>query len=195
MAMLIFFTIFVVFGSAGYYAYSKKKTAFAKYAVELNKPNIIKKYFLPNSSGGIGYNEIENGLVIISERTNEFGKYESIFLKSSDLISVELREDDEKNIETSTSSAVGRAVVGGLVSGGIGAVIGGATASQTQTETSSNLMLVLHVNNPLSPTISLNFFHSIQKVKKNSFLYKQALVNVEDWKNLISVLIHRNNKL
>ncbi|WP_262384311.1 hypothetical protein [Lactococcus lactis] len=52
------------------------------------------------------------------------------------VIDIELREDNDIVTKVSTASVVARGVVGGMLAGGIGTIVGGATA---KSKASSNL--------------------------------------------------------
>lgn len=68
---------------------------------------------------------------------------------------------------------VGRAVVGGVLTGGLGAVAGAATAKKnvsdnatSQTTTTHKYTLYINVNNLQEPTISLNIGNDASTAQK-----------------------------
>lgn len=85
--------------------------------------------------------------------------------KFSDIISLELYDESTIIITNSvtkrdTGSMIGRAVVGGALIGGVGAVIGGVSAKQNTVatqETSHHYCLYLTINNLTNPLISFVF--------------------------------------
>ena len=71
----------------------------------------------------------------------------------------------ETTTSTNTGSMIGRAAVGGLLFGSVGAVVGGATAKKTTTgqttsqkaTTKNNYDVVLTINSLSVPTLKINF--------------------------------------
>lgn len=75
--------------------------------------------------------------------------------------------------KTSTGSMLGRAVVGGVLTGGLGAVAGAVTAKKnisdnatSQTTTMHNYTLYINVNSLQEPTISLNLGNDVSIAQK-----------------------------
>lgn len=67
-------------------------------------------------------------------------------------------------IKTDTGDMVKRAVIGGAVAGGVGAILGGLTAQKTTTQSISNIYdnipeieVVIKINDLISPTIKIPF--------------------------------------
>ena len=90
-------------------------------------------------------------------------------LRFEDIISCELKDNEtiigqSSVTKTSTGSILGRAVVGGILGGGIGAVIGGLTAKQNTVSDEGmvehNFIVNLIVNRIDSPSISLCFYEN-----------------------------------
>lgn len=89
--------------------------------------------------------------------------------------------------KTSTGSMLGRAVVGGVLTGGLGAVAGAATAKKnisdnatSQTTTMHNYTLYINVNNLQEPTIFLNLGNDVSIAQKLA--------------GAVNVIIERNNE-
>lgn len=89
--------------------------------------------------------------------------------------------------KTSTGSMLGRAVVGGMLTGGLGAVAGAATAKKnisdnatSQTTTMHNYTLYINVNSLQEPTISLNLGNDVSIAQKLA--------------GAVNVIIERNNE-
>lgn len=75
--------------------------------------------------------------------------------------------------KTSTGSMLGRAVVGGVLTGGLGAVAGAATAKKnisdnatSQTTTTHKYTLYINVNSLQEPTIALKIGDNVSKAQK-----------------------------
>lgn len=87
---------------------------------------------------------------------------------------------------TSTGSMLGRAVIGGVLTGGLGAVTGAATAKKdimdnasSQTTTTHNYTLYINVNSLQEPTIALAIGKDTSKAQKLA--------------GLLNIIIERNN--
>lgn len=89
--------------------------------------------------------------------------------------------------KTSTGSMLGRAVVGGVLTGGLGAVAGAATAKKnisdnatSQTTTMHNYTLYINVNSLQEPTLPLNLGNDVSIAQKLA--------------GAVNVIIERNKK-
>ena len=101
--------------------------------------------------------------------------------KFSDILGYSLVDDatsetittSTRTAKTSTGRMLGRAVVGGVLTGGLGAVAGAATAKKnisdnatSQTTTMHNYTLYINVNSLQEPTISLNLGNDVSIAQK-----------------------------
>lgn len=107
-------------------------------------------------------------------------------LDFKDIVNFEVY-DNSKSIysgktTTNTGNAVGRAIVGGALFGGVGAIIGGVTANQTEYGTTTiqhAYSIVISVDSISTPNITIN-------LKSN-----QTATN--ELASLLSVIVNRNN--
>lgn len=90
--------------------------------------------------------------------------------------------------KTSTGSMLGRAVVGGVLTGGLGAVAGAATAKKnisdnatSQTTTTHRYTLYINVNSLQEPTIVLEIGNNASKAQKLA--------------GVINVIVERNKQI
>lgn len=93
------------------------------------------------------------------------GNIEQIY-SYSDIVDFELLEDGE----SVAKGGLGRALVGGLLFGGTGAIVGGVTGKRKTTGVCSSLKLKVTVNNLTDPVVYINFINT--KTKKNSSTYQ-----------------------
>ena len=94
---------------------------------------------------------------------------------------------------------LGRAVVGGVLLGGVGAIIGGATAKKTgSTAATTNtttkdvvnsITLKFLLNNTSTPLLSIPFLSG--QITKHSYEYTNVYSGIERCEALIKVLIAR----
>lgn len=98
------------------------------------------------------------------------GKKHPKIYNYSDIIDFELLEDEE----SITKGGLGRAVAGGLLFGGVGAVVGGVTGHKKSKPVCNSLKIKITINDINSPTAYINLIKTA--TKKDSFTYK-ALYN------------------
>lgn len=145
----------------------------------INIQNIEKtennRKFAPNRKAGslttgIYLDEVSNKFKIVGarERTNQIFSY-------SDLIDCELIEDGNSVIKT---SALPKAIAGGILFGGIGAVVGGITGKQTEKKYCDKLSIKFTVKNCKHFSINLDLIK--KKTKKDSKEYKKAFNHAQE---------------
>jgi hypothetical protein len=83
-----------------------------------------------------------------------------------DILQSELMIDNQIISKQSTSGTVGRAVLGGILGGGIGALVGAGTASSIQNQQINSIEVKIIINDSFNPVYRLNFLNT--PVKKNS---------------------------
>lgn len=88
-------------------------------------------------------------------------------LSYTDIIDYELIENEE----TITKGGLGRAVVGGILCGGVGAVVGGVTGGKKSKAICSSLRLRITVRDMNNPAVFVDFIKV--NTKKSSFVYKE----------------------
>lgn len=104
--------------------------------------------------------------------------------KYSDLLDYELIEDGN----SVTSGSLGRAVAGGLVFGGLGAVMGGMTGKQKATCNNLQIKItVKDINNPAVYITILSF-----EVKKDSDIYKEAIKQAQEILSILQIMKTEN---
>ena len=106
-----------------------------------------------------------------------------------DIVSVELFEDGTSITKTVRSSQIGGAILGGLLLGGVGAIIGGLSG---RTETSGKVKhidLRLIVNDTNAPLHDVAFMNT--EGNKGGFTYTQAIHLARHWHGIVEVLIKR----
>lgn len=127
----------------------------------------------------------------------------------SEILSIEVVEDGhtvsqstttgKTEEKTSNANMLGRAVVGGVLLGGVGAIIGGATAKKTgSTAATTNtttkdvvnsITLKFLLNNTSTPLLSIPFLSG--QITKHSYEYTNVYSGIERCEALIKVLIAR----
>lgn len=106
-----------------------------------------------------------------------------------DIFSVELFEDGTSITKTVRSSQIGGVVVGGLLLGGVGALVGGLSG---KTETSGKVKRIdlrLIVNDTNAPLHDVAFMNV--GGEKDGIIYTQAIPVARRWHGIVEVLIKR----
>lgn len=106
-----------------------------------------------------------------------------------DIFSVELFEDGTSITKTVRSSQIGGAVVGGLLLGGVGAIIGGLSGKAETSGKVKRVDLRLIVNDTAAPLHDVAFMNV--EGKKDGFIYTQAIQHARRWHGIVEVLIKR----
>ena len=144
--------------------------------------------FLSTTSGmSIGYDTNNSQICLITP------DYKTIIYDYRDILQSELVIDGETISEQSTTGTVGRAVLGGLIAGGAGAIIGGVTGSKKLKKKIKSIDLKLSVNDSQNPFYKINFLNI--ETKKDSFLYNNAFGPAERWHGIIATLIQQGNNI
>jgi len=150
---------------------------------------------------------VSHGNLIAIDNSSEqlvFGDVVGNFHKYhySKILSCEIIEDGETTYKK--SSTVGRAIVGGVLAGGVGAIIGGLTGKEKENKEIKYLDLKIVVKDTTNPNFTIRFFdaweetHRTKKSVKISDStdgpkLKNALANLEKWKDSIEVIIDQMN--
>jgi len=92
----------------------------------------------------------------------------------NDIVDFELLEDGE----SITKGGLGRAVAGGLLFGGVGAVVGGVTGGKKTKKICNSLKIKITVNDMANPAVYVNFITTATKT--SNFLYKAAYNSAQE---------------
>lgn len=132
------------------------------------------------------------GLIMQFDDTNkkilipgEFGVFH--LLNYKDIISFELLEDNE----IVSSGGVGRALVGGVLFGGAGAVVGAVTNKKTK-QYCTNLKIKLSINNVEKPALYISFIN--KKTKVGSSTYVAAYNEAQECISTLQIICDNNSK-
>lgn len=133
-------------------------------------------------------NQHNNMGIELSKTFSKFDYLTKIF-DYDDILQTEVIEDDVTITKTSRSGQLGGALVGGLLAGGVGAIVGGLGASTTSSSLVKKLQLQIVVNNTQKTFYRIPFFSSKHALPKTNFQYKKALDNILHWYNILSYVI------
>lgn len=110
-------------------------------------------------------------------------------IELKDLLSTEIHEDGTAITRTSRTSQAGSALVGGLLFGGVGALVGGLTGKTVAADKVKRLCLRIVVNDTASPIHEVDFMNV--EGKRDGIIYKQAIVQARHWNSILEILIKR----
>lgn len=122
--------------------------------------------------------------------------YQRVF-SYSDLMSVQIIENNEVSYNKSTIRTVGGTIVGGALLGGVGAVVGGLSGSSKKKEVIESLKVRLLIRDINSPTIDLYYVSNNKLNKTDPFYINYYLEPANELKNVLSIIIDdedRRNK-
>lgn len=140
--------------------------------------------------------DITNGIAVDNNREkicifsiSKKNKLSSSVYHSQDIFSVEIIEDGDCITSTSRGSQVAGLAIGGVLLGGVGAVVGGLSGKKKESKKVSQVDLNVTLNNLSNPvnTISLLALPSF----KTSEPYKIAIKSAKKWEAIIAILIKR----
>jgi predicted Zn-ribbon and HTH transcriptional regulator len=137
----------------------------------------------------------ESGIAIDEQRKkvclikHDAGNIDLVIISYKELLSSEICEDGTSVTKTSRVNQAGSALVGGLLLGGVGAVIGGLTGKTKTTDKIKRIDLRLIVNSTQSPIHNVNLMNV--EGKRGGLIYNSAIQKARHWHGLIEVLIKR----
>lgn len=115
-----------------------------------------------------------------------FGKKKKVY-KYNDIVDYELLEDGESIIK---KSGIGRAVTGGVLFGGVGAIVGGVTGKQKTKSICKSLKIKITVSDINNPTVYINFIPS--ETKKDSWIYKNAYNSAQECLSVLQLICNNS---
>jgi hypothetical protein len=156
----------------------------------LNMKNSKQNHIITNTENSktLVIDENDKKVFLIQHDKNSIQIAEQTF-SYNDLLSISLIEDGETVTDFRRSSQIGGALIGGLVLGGLGAVIGGLSGTTKTSEMVEKITLRLVVNDTKNPLFEIDFLNT--QTKKKDLRYQDAMQKARHWHGLIEVLIKR----
>lgn len=190
MDFIVFFIFAAVIGIAAGIIRDIEKSNKQKEvgSIIANLQNFTTAYEYLGSDGnsGIAIDEIQSKVCLLSRSGN--GLSHRIF-EHKDILSSELFEDGEILTKTVRSSQVIGTAVGGVLLGGVGAVIGGLSGKKVEKGKIKRIELRLVVNDPANPVHDICFLHN--EIKRDGTIYKTVSDKARQWQARLDVLIKR----
>lgn len=135
---------------------------------------------------GLAIDEQRKKVCLIDQRQ---GNATFRLIPYKDLISSELFEDGTTVTKTMRASQIRGAIVGGLVLGGVGAIIGGLSGKNQASSRVKEVTLRIVVNDIQSPLHDVNLLN-LETTKDNA-VYKQAIEQARQWQGIMEVAIRQ----
>tara|TARA_R100001440_G_scaffold49980_1_gene69934 strand:+ start:157 stop:1050 length:894 start_codon:yes stop_codon:yes gene_type:complete len=123
-----------------------------------------------------------------------------IVYKYKDILSCEIITDGESVYKKSTARTIGGAVVGGMLSGGAGAIVGGLSGQSTKGKKYKKIQIKLLVKSISNPSIFITFFDikdlgESKAIDTKSTLYgrdlEKAIIRTNRWKDIMEIVIDK----
>lgn len=187
--MLYIFLILVVIITIIYFNSKKDNQKFSENEYILNNIenfNVSDSYISTNGLS-IGLDSESNSICFVDFNANTY------VYKYSDIIECSIEIDGETTQRKSTSNTALRAIAGGVLFGGTGALVGGLSGNIINKEKIFSVNLKVIVNDLKNPVHKINFM--MCECDKKSIIYIAANSNVEKWHAIISILINKNSDI
>lgn len=125
------------------------------------------------------------GLIHIDEKNKQWSVHNRVF-DYSELVEYELLE----NGTSVTKGGIGKAVVGGVLLGGVGAIVGGSTGKKTTKTICENLKLKITLSNMKNPIEYINLISTATKTGDQ--IYKQKYNLAQECISALQIIASQN---
>jgi len=157
-----------------------------KNAILVQKENAVElENFNPTKKIGsfIEFDDINQKWLILSSFLGKRNK--STVYNYSDIVDFELLEDGE----SVSSGGLGRAVVGGALFGGAGAIVGGVTGQKTSNSICTSLRIKITLNDINKPTVYVELLKTA--TKKNHPIYKKSYKQAQECLSVLQLICNQ----
>lgn len=127
------------------------------------------------------------GSLILIDEVNMWFKIGNDIFEYANLLSFELLEDGQ----TITKGGLGRAVAGGLLFGGVGAVVGGITGGKKTKGVCTSMKIRVTLKNAHIDTVYIPLITT--ETKTNGFLYKTMQSSAQSCISALEIIADQNN--
>lgn len=103
-----------------------------------------------------------------------------------DIIDCDLLEDEE----SLTSGGLGRAIAGGLLLGGVGAIVGGVTGKRKTKALVRSMKIKITLNSINTPVVYINLINT--PIKTDSIIYKTLDTAAQEILAVMAVILQQN---
>jgi hypothetical protein len=142
------------------------------------------KFMAEDGKSGIAIDE-QNRKACLT--TYAYGNLNYKIIDYRDILEAEILEDGHTATKTSRTSQAASALIGGVLFGGVGAVVGALTGSSRTKGKIKRVDLKIVVNDVKVPVFMLNFMNV--EGAQGGFIHKAAMQKAEEWIGRLKVLI------
>ena len=114
--------------------------------------------------------------------TYEVGK--EVIYSYYDIVNFELIEDGESIV----SGGVGRALVGGVLFGGVGAIVGGVTGTKRSKSVCTNMQIKVTVKDINNPVVYIVFYSNPSGLRKDDSKYERLFASAQECISIFQVI-------
>lgn len=145
----------------------------------------------PESRTGILLDEQRKEICLWRYANSNVDQRQNIRLYYKDILSIEILEDDVSITKTNRISQVGGALLGGILLGGVGAVIGGLSGKkETSKSKVKNLELKIIINDTFKPVFTISLLpDKSDGVSTEDVVYKNAKKKAYHWHAVFEAII------
>ena len=156
--------------------------SYKKSSIEGGHSKEVEEFISTNEVGGyIKFNNNTKQILISPNFNPRIVNY-------SEILDFELIENGETVI---TKSGLGKAVAGGILFGGVGAIVGGTTSKKKSVTSISGLKIKVVVNDMNNPDSYINLITT--STKTDSFIYKNAYEVAQKILSMLQIATSQNN--
>lgn len=137
-----------------------------------------------NILSGLGVDDTTKKICVIQAESYRFYEYQ-------DLIESEVIIDGKSVTKTSRVSQFVGTAIGGILAGGVGAIIGGLSGNTSTQDVVKGVVLKVIINDTQNPVHVINF---IELTNTGSTIPQQALTDAKLWHDFLSVIINQGKK-
>jgi hypothetical protein len=150
-----------------------------------------KKFINPENTKAIVLDEINKKVHLFSPTNNIKLDY-----NFDDIIQSEVIIDGNTVTSTNRGSQLMGMVVGGILTGGVGAIVGGLSGGKTTKDEIKNIELKLTINDMNNSIFKINFL-PFTKVgwSKDSTKVKNSLSEIETWQGYFDIILKQQNNV
>src|SRR5690554_4403182 len=161
---------------------------------QLSNFTISQQCLTLNFVCSLHYDESQNKLAIIKRLDDLASNGSPQFAlphvyASKDIIEVQIVEDGSTIMQQHNDSTISRAVVGGILAGGAGAVVGAMTGKMVPEFVVSKLGIRIHVNDKQHPSYYVPLIDFSEPQKIGDFDYNGKLEIANHWFSLLKAMI------
>ena len=180
--ILIFVVMMVIVAIGSSNSAKKRKEKQDSFIKEQESDGVLLSNKTNIENGVIAIDKNREKIVYIDDKGENLVKKEFPF---SDIISCELIKDGVTIYKKSATRTIGGAVIGGVLSGGVGAIIGGLSGSSKEKEKINSIDIKITLRDIDNPSFKFKFF----EYRGTRILIDSSIKSAEEWKDRITAII------